>query len=143
MAWFKKSEAPPEESGQRKIRVLAIDDEVAITTGLKLNLEGMGNYEVAAVNDPRKALAVAREFKPNIILLDVVMPDMDGGDVKAQFTSDPRLRHVPVIMITALVSEDETAADSVIESGHNVMLGKPVRMAKLVACIEQMLAGQI
>lgn len=143
MAWFKKSEKASDDSGQKVIRVLTIDDEPSITMGLKLNLEGMGGYAVEMVNDPRLAVSTAREFKPDIILLDVIMPGMDGGDIKAKFATDPDLRRIPVIMITALVSEDETAADTVVESGHNVMLGKPIKMAKLVACIEQMLAGQI
>lgn len=64
-------------------RILMIDDEVAFTNLVKVNLERTGRYEVRVENRPLCALAAALEFKPDAILLDVVMPELDGGQILA------------------------------------------------------------
>jgi len=64
-------------------RILVIDDEPSITLNLKLTLESGGDYEVLGENNPANALAAAQTFQPDLILLDVMMPDLDGGDVAA------------------------------------------------------------
>ena len=74
---------------------MVVDDEAGFTKLLKMNLEKTGKYEVRIENQSTKALEVAKEFQPDVVLLDIVMPDMDGGDVAAQFQDDPMLRRVP------------------------------------------------
>ena len=76
----------------QKKKILIVDDEVDLTMLVKLNLEKTGRYEVRAENRAVKALAAGREFKPDLLLLDVMMPDLDGGDVLAQFKDDSTLR---------------------------------------------------
>ena len=66
-------------------RILVVDDEQGFTMLLKMNLEKKGGYEVRVENDATKALDAAREFRPQVVLLDVVMPEMDGGDVALSF----------------------------------------------------------
>ena len=61
-------------------RILVIDDEASFTRNLKLNLEETGEYEVREENKGTEGLTAAREFRPDLILLDVIMPDMAGGD---------------------------------------------------------------
>ncbi len=126
-----------------KKRVLLVDDEKSITVGVGLNLKATGNYEVETANDPREALRLAREFRPDILLLDVVMPGMDGGELRDRIRQIPGLENVPTIMITALVSNNEVSEDGVIESGDNLMLPKPVKLERLLAAIEQMLDGTL
>ena len=116
-------------------KVMVVDDEEGFTKLLKMNLEKTGLYEVRIENQSTKALEVAREFQPDVVLLDIVMPDMDGGDVAAQFQDDPMLRRVPVIMLTALVAEGETSAGSVAQAGTMNVLPKPVNMQVLLACL--------
>ncbi len=116
-------------------KVLVIDDEAGFTKLLKMNLEKSGEFEVRIENNSMKALAAAQEFQPDVILLDVVMPGLDGGDVAAQFQDDPQLRKVPVIMLTALVSPGETSQDAVAQSGSLTVLPKPVNMDKLTQCL--------
>src|SRR4051812_5997949 len=65
----------------RKRRILIVDDEPDFTFMMGLTLEQTGQFEVRQENDAFQALATAREFLPDLILLDVMMPDMDGGDV--------------------------------------------------------------
>ncbi|MEZ5433771.1 MAG: response regulator [Verrucomicrobiales bacterium] len=81
------------------------------------------------------------EFKPDIILLDVVMPGLDGGDISAALKQDPVLSKVPVLIITALVSNDETGENAVISSGDQVMIAKPIRLEVLTKAIEDRMAG--
>lgn len=116
-------------------KVLVIDDEAGFTKLLKMNLEKSGEFEVRVENNSMKALASAREFGPDVILLDVVMPGMDGGDVAAQFQEDARLKSVPVVMLTALVSPGETSPDAVAQSGSLAILPKPVNIDKLKRCL--------
>lgn len=87
-----------------KKKVLVIDDERSFSGLLRTNLDRLGTYEVREENDSRKALDAAREFKPDIILLDVVMPNMDGGQVLAALQADKDLKQIPVIFLTATIS---------------------------------------
>ncbi|MDF1859793.1 MAG: response regulator [Verrucomicrobiales bacterium] len=120
-------------------KILLIDDEAGFTQLLKMNLEKSGGFEVAIQNDSTQALTTAREFGPDVILLDVVMPGMDGGDVQAQFQSDPILKDVPVIMLTALVDSAELSDGAVAQSGSSVVLPKPVNLELLMKVIGETL----
>lgn len=117
-------------------RVLVIDDEEGFTKILKMNLERSGAYEVQVENNPRNALAVARDFRPDVILLDIVMPGMDGGDIAGQLAEHPYLRRVPIIMLTALVAQEEANAGAIIQAGPMSVLPKPVNMEMLTRCID-------
>lgn len=118
-----------------KKRILVVDDEVGFTRMVRLNLEQTGVYEVREVNQGKAALTVAREFKPDLILLDVVMPDMDGGDVAASFQMDPFLKNIPVIFVTAVVRKREAGSAGMV-SGGALFLAKPIDAAELVEAIE-------
>lgn len=120
-------------------KILVVDDEIGFTRLLQMNLEQTGKYSVKVVNDSTKALEAARVFRPDIALLDVVMPGMDGGDLVAQMKADPQLARVPVIMLTALVGKNETSGDALVQSGHLLMLGKPIRLSILIQAIEEQL----
>lgn len=122
-------------------RILIVDDDVPLTQSMRINLEETGDYEVEIVNDSIQAIKRAREFRPDVILLDVVMPGYDGGDVSAKLKGDPMLRDVPVLIITALVSNDETPGGSPVESGGQTMIAKPIKFENLVEVIESKLAG--
>ncbi|MEY2428114.1 MAG: hypothetical protein QOJ40_999 [Verrucomicrobiota bacterium] len=120
-------------------RILAVDDKPSVTRNLKLNLESNGGYEVLGENQATNALAAARAFQPDLILLDVMMPDMDGGDVAAQLHADPELRDTPVIFLTGIISNEETGGHEMV-SGGETFLAKPVDTEVLIQCIEQTLS---
>jgi CheY-like chemotaxis protein len=113
-------------------RVMIIDDEPGFTRLLKLTLERSGGFEVLEENNGTKAWMAAREFNPDIIFLDVVMPEIDGGDVAQQIRSDPALAHVPIVFLTAIVSAKE--------GGHEIggfpFLAKPVSVEAVIQSIE-------
>ena len=119
-------------------RVFIVDDESGFTRLLKLTLEKSGRYLVLEENDGTQAWLAAREFKPDIIFLDVVMPKIDGGDVAQQIRSDPSLAHIPIVFLTAIVSAKE--------GGHEIggfpFLAKPVSLDAVVHCIEEHLGDE-
>ena len=116
-------------------KVLTIDDEVGFTKLVKLNLEKDGEFEVAVENESNNALKAALDFRPDVILLDVVMPGMDGGDVAAQFQANPILKDIPVIMMTALMSPQEAGEDGFAMSSSKMVLPKPVDLETLKKCL--------
>lgn len=123
-----------------KTRVLVIDDEERFTKMVQLNLEGTGMYEVQALNESRKAIEVAREFQPHIILLDVVMPEVDGGDVANNLRTRTATKGIPIIFVSAMVSQKESHS-GFYESGGEHFLAKPVTTETLGGAIEKVLCS--
>jgi CheY-like chemotaxis protein len=119
----------------KKKKVLIIDDEVAFTNIVKLTLEGKGIYEVGVENDPLMAIATARKFWPDIIILDVVMPKLDGGEVHTQLMADPVLKRIPIIFLTAIVRQKEVDEHKGMIGG-SFYLAKPVSADGLMDAIE-------
>ena len=116
-----------------KKRIVIVDDEAGFTRLLKLTLEKTGNFQVLEENDGTNAWLQAREFKPDIIFLDIVMPKIDGGDVAQQIRSDPLLAQVPIVFLTAIVSRSETKQDI----GGFPFLAKPVSLEAIKHCIAE------
>lgn len=123
-----------------KTRILVVDDEVTFAKMLRFNLEAAGPFEVECEHSSSGALARALEFKPDLILLDIVMPGLDGGSVKHHLESHPKTRHVPIIFITALVSREDAGGGLFVESGGHCMLPKPIELPHLLQAIEHKLA---
>jgi CheY-like chemotaxis protein len=123
-----------------KKRVLVVDDEPGFAEMVAMTLGMTGKYDARQVVDSTEALAVAREFKPHVILLDVMMPDMDGGDVFALLRADPDTRDVPVIFLTALVGGGESEGQALV-SGGKCYLGKPFELDQLTSLIEEQTAA--
>lgn len=122
-----------------KKKILIVDDEVGFTKIIKLNLDFRGGYEVRTENDSLNAFAVTKEFKPDLILLDIKMPGMDGGEVLRQLKADEATKDIPVIFVTALLKkEDQPSADGTID-GQPFLL-KPVGTKALVECIKKILS---
>ena len=119
-----------------KPKILIVDDEKGFTKLTKLALP---DYEICEENNSSRALETARQFKPDLILLDVVMPDADGGDIAAQIKADATLERTPIIFLTAIVTEKETEKRQLF--GGYPFISKPVTPEKLVEQIEKHLAG--
>ena len=119
-----------------KKRILLVDDEVTFTELLKLNLDQTGAYEVRAENKGSAVVAAARAFKPHLILMDIVMPDLDGGQVAAQLQADPRLQETPIVFLTAVVTKREARKHQGVIVGFP-LIAKPVSTDEIVACIER------
>lgn len=118
-----------------KKKILVVDDEAGLTRMLKRSLEATGKYEVREENTGVHALSAAKEFKPDLILLDVMMPDTDGGSVAAQIEEDELLGRTPIVFLTAIVKKGEVDSTGS-PIGGRTFLAKPVRLDDLTACIE-------
>jgi CheY-like chemotaxis protein len=118
-----------------KKRILVVDDEPAMTRMIKLNLEQTGRYEVRTENLGRMAIAAAREFRPDLILLDLMMPDMLGSDISAQLQADPELRAIKFVFLTALVTKDDMLRSTAQIGGHT-FIAKPISADDLCRVIE-------
>jgi two-component system alkaline phosphatase synthesis response regulator PhoP len=105
-------------------RVLIIDDDIGMTTLGSRALSCSGQFLVKAENDAMRAIEVAREFKPHLILLDRHMPGKSGEEIARALGEDPALKSTPIVFLTG----DVQAAEA--RSEHPVLL-KPVRMADL------------
>jgi len=119
---------------KRKPKILIVDDEASFTRLTRLTL---ADYDICEENNSSRALETARKFNPDLILLDVVMPDFDGGDLAAQFRADPLLKRVPILFLTAIVTEKETKKRQVF--GGYPFIAKPVTPEGLIEKIEQFL----
>ena len=119
-----------------KKRILVVDDEREFTNLLKLTLEAHGYYEVQEENDAENVRAAARLFDPDLILLDIMMPELDGSEVAAALKADPITRDVPILFLTALVSDEDAKGESACSSGGNTFLPKHIRLERLMHCID-------
>ncbi len=117
-----------------KKRILLIDDEPSFTRMLKLNLEETGAYEVRVENRGTQGLAAARQFKPDLILLDIVMPDLSGGEVAFEIKNDRTTKDTPIVFLTAAAKKE----DEGIIGGCNI-IAKPVTVEEVIDCIERTL----
>jgi CheY-like chemotaxis protein len=120
-------------------RVLVIDDEPSFTRMVKLNLEGTGNYIVETLNESRRSIEVTKAFAPDIVLLDVVMPEADGGDVALSLRSRSATKDIPIIFVSAMVSQQESKK-GFYQSGGEHFLAKPVDKDTLCGAIETVLS---
>jgi CheY-like chemotaxis protein len=141
--WFDQSEidAIVKPLIKEKRRVLIVDDDPNSTHLVKVLLERTGGYLVQEENDAAKAYDTARNSRPDVILLDIMMPRSDGAEVAAQIEGDPELRSTPIIFLTALLTESEIRAGVRIE-GHR-SLAKPINIPELIDQIEESLPRPI
>ena len=118
-----------------KRRILIVDDDSNSTHLVKILLERSGPYLVLEENDATKADRTAHDFKPDVILLDIIMPELDGAELATQIEADRELRDTPIIFLTALVSHGEAKSGLHIQ-GHP-LVAKPISIPELIDAIEK------
>ena len=122
----------------QKKKILIVDDEETFGKIVKLNLEETGEYVVRVENKGERAMDSIKEFEPDIIFLDIIMPDVDGAQVARQISSDESLKQIPVVFLTAMVKEREvTSQKSIIAGLPYPCIAKPVTVQKLIECIKK------
>ena len=119
-----------------RIRIFVVDDEKDLTDLLHYQL-GKEGFEVKFANNPFEALGKARDFNPDLIILDVMMPDLDGFQLLRMIRSDNLLQKVPVIMLTAKSGVEHRIKG--LEQGADDYLGKPFDSQELVLRIRSIL----
>lgn len=118
-------------------KILLVDDDPNITEFLSRCLRAAG-YVTCVQNDPTRALRAVRNFKPDLAVLDIDMPKMDGGDVMRQFKEHEESSEIPIIFLSGLA----TMADQNIrpEDSMEKVLAKPVSLRTLLDCIDSLCA---
>ncbi len=120
-------------------KILLIDDEEDFCFFVKLNLEKTGRYQVFTATDGMEGIRLARQIKPDIIFLDIVMPKMDGRRVAEILLEDESTKMIPVVFASAVVKKDELAADCKV--GGKDLIAKPFKSENLIEKIEQVLVN--
>ncbi len=131
--WRTKAEMPVLDQRDRRTFALVVDDSITVRRVTQRLLERNG-MRVLTAKDGVDAVSLLQENLPDIILLDIEMPRMDGYEVAAHVRNDPRLKDIPIVMITSRVSEKHRAR--AIELGVDDYLGKPYQESQLLDAIE-------
>jgi chemosensory pili system protein ChpA (sensor histidine kinase/response regulator) len=129
----RQADTPPLDQRDRRVFALVVDDSITVRRVTQRLLERNG-MRVMTAKDGVEAVSQLQENMPDIILLDIEMPRMDGYEVAAHVRNDARLKHIPIVMITSRVSEKHRAR--AIELGVDDYLGKPYQESQLLDAIE-------
>jgi two-component system alkaline phosphatase synthesis response regulator PhoP/two-component system response regulator VicR len=121
-------------------RVLVVDDEINIVRLIQVNLERQG-YQVETANNGAQALAKIKESRPDLLVSDVMMPEMDGFELLANVRRDPMLMDLPVIMLTAKAQDKDVMEGY--KTGADMYLTKPFNPAELIAFAKRILSSSI
>lgn len=124
----------PEPPGKRRARLLVVDDDADAQYALQYILEEEG-YEVAYADSGQQALRLARKLRPDAILLDMMMPGMDGYKTVDALKADPVTRRIPVIATTAKAMRGDR--EQAIEAGCSDYLAKPFEASELIHCVQR------
>ena len=122
-----------------KKKILLVDDNPDITRTIGSMLEATDRYVIREENIGTRALETARNFKPDLVFLDFMMPDIDGNEVAAQFEEDDELKSVKIVFLTAIVTKKEIESGSVNNISGYMVLAKPVKTKELISCIEELI----
>ncbi|MDI6808398.1 MAG: response regulator [Candidatus Eisenbacteria bacterium] len=126
------------EGAERRKKILVVDDELDLTKILRISLEAQG-FEVIVASDGQNGLAKAREEKPDLIILDLMLPRIDGYRVCRLLKFDERFRNIPIIMLTARIQETDKKLS--LEMGADSFIPKPYDFARLTETVGILLSA--
>ena len=118
--------------------ILIVDDEEEALVHLS-NILRRNDYEVVATSKGKDAVSLAKNLKPDLIILDIIMPDVDGGDVAAILSEDPATDRIPIIFLTGILTKDEELQGR--KTGKHQVIAKPIIPDKLLEIIRKTLSG--
>ncbi|MGB8227181.1 MAG: response regulator [Sedimentisphaerales bacterium] len=120
-------------------KILIVDDEKDVLLMLTKRLVAEG-YTVITADNGRDAITLAESRSPDIIILDVMMPDMDGGEVAGKLRDNPKTKNIPVMFLTAMISKTEEHQKNHVIAG-NITFAKPIDTVELLSYIEKILSN--
>ena len=118
------------------LNILIVEDDPGYQMALQASLP-IDRYTTRIANEGREALEQVRATPPDLILMDVMMPDMDGFEVMRQLQEDPETRNIPVVALTALATGEDH--ERIMASGFQTHLSKPVPIKELERVLERLL----
>jgi two-component system, OmpR family, phosphate regulon response regulator PhoB len=117
-------------------RILVVDDESDVIELVAYHLKAKG-YTVEAITDPNRSVGIARSFLPDLVILDVMMPELNGIQICRMLRADPRLKRVPVVFLTAKAEEADRIQG--LETGADDYMAKPFSPKELVLRVQTIL----
>ena len=123
-------------SDQKPRKILIVDDETDVADLVAYHLRAKG-YQVETVNDPTASIGAARSFLPDLLILDIMMPDLNGMQICRIIRADPRLQQVPIIFLTAKAEENDRISG--FETGCDDYICKPFSTKELVLRVQSIL----
>ena len=129
----------PDTSVSNKKNVLIIDDEEGFCSFVSLALERTGQYKVTSATKPLQGISLAKMLRPDLILLDIKMPQMDGSQVAEKLLEDPKTGSIPIVFLTGLVTNMETKHQPMEVAGRT-FIAKPVTKNELLQALGRLLA---
>ena len=121
-----------------KKKIMIIDDEIEVCESL-MNLLSLSGYEVETVNKAKEAFAKVKLFKPDLIILDLLMPEIGGFELCEIFNNDPELRKIPIIVVSALGGYTDIKRAYIL--GVVGYITKPYEISHLLREIKKILGG--
>ncbi|GMU32843.1 MAG: hypothetical protein AMXMBFR20_07150 [Planctomycetia bacterium] len=137
--FMKTNEIPIENLDSGKRRVLIVDDDPAIVDMLVDIIGRDGRFEVKAASNGFDAGALTKEFRPDVVLLDFMLPDINGNVVCQRIKSDPELAHTKIIIVSGAVAPAEI--DTLKAAGADEFIQKPFDIARLIESIADLVAA--
>ena len=126
-----------------KKKILLIDDETDFCFFVKENLEQMGIFEVITTTSGAEGIRLAKRIKPDLVLVDILMPNVGGPEVVENLMNDQVTKNVPVVFLTAVVSKAEIGAELIKEIGGQHFIAKPVDTDALARIIKNVLGAHM
>ena len=123
-------------STHARAKLLIVDDDPALLTLMDRSLSSLG-YEVTTLNEPRRFWSALKHNRPDLLLLDIEMPDINGIELCQMIRADPQWNKIPVLFLTAF--EDEQTQHLAFEAGADDFIHKPIQMDHLVHRIQNRL----
>ncbi|HAJ56928.1 MAG TPA: two-component system response regulator [Candidatus Omnitrophica bacterium] len=120
-----------------KKKILAVDDELEVLTLLEKRLSSAG-YDVVTATNGKEAVELAKRERPALIVLDILMPGMDGSETAAVLHDDPNTKDIPILFLTCLFTKREEQFEGH-EVGHNFFIAKPYDPADLLTEITKII----
>lgn len=122
----------------KMIKVLAIDDEEEFCKIIKLGLESTKKFEVLTASKAKEGLRLARTQKPDLILLDIMMPELTGTEIAEELLESDATSRIPIIFVTALLKKGEEDYGN---QNRYQVIPKPVNIGDLIKQIERAVSG--
>jgi len=123
----------------KRERILVVEDEESLLKLESILLSSKG-YSVTGVMDGRSALEEVRANRPDLVILDIMLPEIDGFEVCRQIKEDPDTRHIPVLILTAKKNSQDLARGQ--QVGCDAYITKPFKSAKVLDMVQELLARQ-
>ncbi|MBN1522479.1 MAG: response regulator [Candidatus Aureabacteria bacterium] len=130
----------PDELAPSGKRILIVDDDEKIVRSLVRYLKNKGDYDIETASSGFRAGVLIKSFKPQLIILDIMLGDINGREVIKMLRGDPEHGHIKVIAISGYIKQEEV--DDLLKAGFNDYLAKPFKLSELMKKVEHFLESQ-